>query len=151
MALEFAPHHRADRDHIGRLGARDAGHEVNRDHHDLQQPAAQMADQSHSEAHQANADTAFFHDQPGPDEEWEREEDEVAGAVHGVLSSRDQWCGIGDLKKKQRPEQHREGDRQAEQDGDKEQRQHDRERGRIVGVRNRKHANSGNGRDQCDD
>ena len=84
-----------------------------------------MADQRHREPHQAQADAALLHDQAGPDEERQCQQDEVAGAVEGVLRHRDQRRHAADQEEHQRTQQHRKTDGKPEQNRQQEGDQHD--------------------------
>ena len=89
FAAEAFVHGDADRGHVGGFGAGDAGGDVHADDRDLQQAAAEMADQGGEEGHDARADAAAVHDEAGEDEEGQSEEDEAAGAALRVAGDRD--------------------------------------------------------------
>jgi hypothetical protein len=87
----------------------------------LQQPAAHVADERVDEAHEAEADAAALHDQSRENEEGQRQQDEIAGAVHHGLRQRHDRGGVSHPQIRRGGEQQPEADRHAGEDRDKEQ------------------------------
>ena len=91
-----------------------------------------MADQRMDEAHQADADAAALHHEPGENEERHREQNEIAGAVDHGLRQHHQRGGSGSPQIGRGREQQHEADGNAGEDRDKEQAERRDDRGVVA-------------------
>ncbi len=129
---QLLAHHRADGGDVGGLGARQAGDRVHAGNGDLQQAALHVADQKLDETHQTNADAAALHHQACENEEGNREQDEISGAVDHGLRQHDQRGRAGAPEIGRGGKQQHEADGNAGEDRGEEQRQRHHDGGIVA-------------------